>query len=97
MPSGTTRDLDGHFRFSDDPETPDTGRGNPPLVDLGVYEFAPTCVGDLDGSGRVDVADLVAVLGAWGPCEGCPQDLNGDRTVDIGDLIELLSRWGPCP
>jgi hypothetical protein len=55
----------------------------------------PTCA-DLDGSGAVDTADLVAVLAAWGPCT-CPEDLDGSGSVDTGDLIIVLAAWGPCP
>jgi len=32
-------DLDGALRFIEDPLTPDTGAGSPPIVDLGAYEF----------------------------------------------------------
>lgn len=32
-------DLDGHPRFKDDPSTPDTGAGTPPIVDMGCFEF----------------------------------------------------------
>ncbi|MCH8149259.1 MAG: hypothetical protein IH987_14960 [Planctomycetes bacterium] len=32
-------DLDGSPRFSDDPATPDTGNGIPPIVDMGAFEF----------------------------------------------------------
>jgi len=52
---------------------------------------------DLDGNGRVDIADFLALLAAWGPCNDCPNcpgDLDGDCTVGILDLLELLSRWG---
>ena len=31
-------DLDGNPRFVDDPYTPDTGNGIPPIVDMGAYE-----------------------------------------------------------
>ncbi|UCG15617.1 MAG: hypothetical protein JSV19_10015, partial [Phycisphaerales bacterium] len=31
-------DLDGNPRFADDPNTPDTGQGTPPIVDMGAYE-----------------------------------------------------------
>jgi DNA-binding beta-propeller fold protein YncE len=55
------------------------------------------CVADIDGSGTVDVADLVALLAAWGPCKGCPEDVDGDDTVGTSDLIELLAGWGACP
>ncbi len=36
-PSITT-DLAGNARFFDDPATPDTGTGTPPIVDMGAYE-----------------------------------------------------------
>ena len=54
------------------------------------------CPADLDGDGMVGPADLLALLGAWGPCPGCPEDLNGDTVVDVADLLLLLSAWGPC-
>ena len=38
LPAGTTTDLAGHPRFADLPAVPDTGRGNPPIVDIGAYE-----------------------------------------------------------
>ena len=31
-------DLDDNPRFTDDPDTPDTGQGTPPIVDIGAYE-----------------------------------------------------------
>ncbi len=39
MPVGITTDLDGNPRFVDDPATDDTGNGEPPIVDMGAYEF----------------------------------------------------------
>lgn len=41
VPAGTLVDLDGKSRFADDPATADTGLGEPPIVDLGAYEFIP--------------------------------------------------------
>jgi hypothetical protein len=38
VPEGVAVDLDGHPRFLDVPATPDTGSGDPPLVDMGAYE-----------------------------------------------------------
>jgi hypothetical protein len=55
-----------------------------------------TCAADVDGSGEVDVSDLVALMMAWGPCPGCPEDLDGDGAVGISDLIEVIVSWGPC-
>jgi len=56
---------------------------------------------DLNGDGGVDGADLGALLGAWGPCEGaCEADLNGDGAVDGADLGTLLGAWSgsqPAP
>jgi hypothetical protein len=53
------------------------------------------CPADLDGSGAVDVTDLLALLGAWGQ-SGVPADLDGSGTVDVGDLLMLLAAWGDC-
>ncbi len=60
-------------------------------------ELAPPCPADLDGSGAVDVKDLLILLGAWGPNKGHPADLDGSGAVDVKDLLELLGAWGPCP
>ena len=97
VPQGVTTDLDGNPRFVDDPDTPDTGNGAPPIVDMGAYEFRPDCIGDLDGSGDVGITDLLELLAAWGPNPGHPADLNGNGVVDINDFLELLAGWGPCP
>ena len=56
----------------------------------------PGCVGDLDGSGVIDGADLSALLGDWGTNSG-PADINGDGLVDGADLSIILSAWGSCP
>jgi len=55
------------------------------------------CVGDLNGDGVVNVSDLLALLGAWGPNEGHPADINGDGVVNVSDLLILLGAWGDCP
>jgi len=56
---------------------------------------APSCVGDLDGSGVVDGSDLSALLGDWGAKAG-PADINEDGLVDGADLTIILSAWGAC-
>ncbi|MHC4217870.1 MAG: right-handed parallel beta-helix repeat-containing protein [Planctomycetota bacterium] len=38
LPEDITTDLDGNPRFLDIPETPDTGNGDLPIVDMGAYE-----------------------------------------------------------
>ena len=52
---------------------------------------------DLNGDGGVDVADLLLLLAAWGPCDQCdqcPADLDGSCTVEVADLLVLLANWG---
>jgi len=62
------------------------------LEDLG--ETFPDCLGDLNGDGVVDGADLGVLLGGWG--QPGVADLNADGTVDGADLGALLGAWGPC-
>jgi hypothetical protein len=57
-------------------------------------ECSPPCP-DVDGSGAVDVLDLVAVLLAWGTGDR-GADVNADGTVDVADLIAVLLGWGGC-
>jgi|GEM_PF-880897 len=38
VPASVALDLGGDPRFTDDPHTPDTGHGTPPIVDMGAYE-----------------------------------------------------------
>jgi len=55
-------------------------------------------IGDIDGDGDVDTADLLALLAAWGDCPDpplmCPADFDGDGDVDTSDLLALLANWG---
>jgi len=53
----------------------------------------PVVLGDVNGDGLVDVADILAVVDAWGPCPICPEDLNGDGFVDVIDLLEVVGNW----
>jgi parallel beta-helix repeat protein len=97
VPDGIDTDLDGNPRFVDDPDTEDTGYSDPPVVDMGAYEFQIPCPWDLSGDGNVDVVDLLVVIASWGPCAGCPADFNGDGFVNVVDLLTLIGHWGPCP
>ena len=55
------------------------------------------CQGDVDGSGSVDVADLLEVIAGWGPCSGdCPADVTEDGVVDVSDVLLILAAFGAC-
>ena len=99
-------DLDGSPRFVDDPDTPGTGNGVEPFVDMGAYEFqlcpgaSGTCPWDLFPEvpdNIVGAGDLAELLGAWGLNPGHPADFNCDAFVKALDLATLLGNWGPCP
>jgi uncharacterized membrane protein len=60
------------------------------------YVLRPAAAGDVNADGAVDIADLLALLGSWGPCADCgecPADLDGDCTVGILDFLALLGSW----
>ncbi len=97
VPVGVTTDLDGNPRFVDDPNTIDSGSGDPPLVDMGAYEFQPpTCPWDCEPvpEGTVGITDFLALLAQWGGPGAC--DFDGGN-VGINDFLDLLANWGPCP
>ena len=68
----------------------------------------PNCPGDVApdscGNGTVNVEDLLAVIGGWGPCSTtggpCPDIAPlpiPDFTVNVQDLLEVIGGWGTCP
>jgi len=65
-------------------------------IDIGALEYAPPCASDITGDGQIGVADLLAVINAWGACEQCAADVNGDGIVNVSDLLAVISAWGPC-
>ncbi len=79
--------------------------GNPQsVVEAAVDDFKITqldctqTAGDLNGDGSVGVADLLVMLGAWGPCgapcpPSCPADVDGDCQVAVTDLLVVLANW----
>ncbi len=67
--------------------------------DLGGSIVEPTCEcpADLDGSGFVDVSDLLVVIDGWGPCvPGCLGDLDGDEIIGTDDILVVIADWGEC-
>ena len=65
----------------------------------GIIDACEECVGDLDGSGVVDLTDLATLLANFGAAGGASQgDLTGDGAIDLADLSMFLSRFGAvCP
>jgi hypothetical protein len=65
---------------------------------IAVYELDGVCVGDLDGDGAVDGADLGQLLAVWGMggAEPIAADLTGDGVVNADDVGVLIAAWGPC-
>lgn len=52
-------------------------------------------MGDVDGNGCADDADLLAVLFAFGQIgSGLPEDVNRDGVVDDADLLTVLFNFG---
>jgi biopolymer transport protein ExbD len=62
-------------------------------VQLGTDDFTNTGTkGDLNGDGKVDIADAVSILNVM--AEGSNDkaaDLNGDGKVDIADFVSVLN------
>jgi hypothetical protein len=76
LPVDAVTDVDGNPRFLDDPDTPDTGAGTPPIVDMGAYEFGtnnPAPVdADLNQDGQVDLRDYALFQSVF-EADGFPQ------------------------
>lgn len=92
VPTAVSTDLDGNPRFQD-------GDGDTvPTVDIGAHEAPaiPPCLADITDDLVVDVADLVALILAWGPCLDCPADIDANDIVDVGDLVAVIIAWGGC-
>jgi len=54
------------------------------------------CVGDINGDGTTDGADLAMILGTWQTSAPCA-NLNGLGLINGADLAILLGNWGHCP
>jgi hypothetical protein len=101
----TPWDLDGWLRFIDDPNTPDTGSGDPPVVDMGAFEFRGGLrPGDLNCDGTVDFGDInpfvLYLSNYWAWLQtymDCPPengDINGDgtyRQASFGDINPFVA------
>lgn len=71
-------------------------------LDTNAYLPCPGDLAPVPADGAVTFADLLVVLGGWGPCPApcetsCPGDANGDCFVDFQDVLVVLGAWGACP
>ncbi|MHC4624569.1 MAG: DUF1565 domain-containing protein, partial [Planctomycetota bacterium] len=88
----TSRDLIGHLRFIDDPNTSDTGGGTSPIVDMGAYEFILEIYVDDDAvddpePGEPDIGDPNEDGSSRHPFDSIQEAI--DVSVD-GDTIVVL-------
>ncbi|MCP4759956.1 MAG: hypothetical protein GY876_10925 [Planctomycetes bacterium] len=79
--------------------------GTPSVVEAGIDNLqldiytcddVVPCDGDIDGSGAVDVNDVLLILGVFGEQTNGPEDIDGDGWVTVKDLLILIGTWGPC-
>ncbi|MCB9846947.1 MAG: hypothetical protein H6814_00895 [Phycisphaeraceae bacterium] len=75
-----------------------SGGSTPSFTVSAPMDGAPPCLGDINGDGVIDTADLGILLGDFGAHGVLPTDLNGDNTVDTADLGILLGIFNTvCP
>ncbi|MHC4948478.1 MAG: hypothetical protein ACYTG1_09475 [Planctomycetota bacterium] len=58
----------------------------------------PACPTDATSDLVTDVADLLFILGYWGPVANPWDrgDTNGDAMIDVTDMLAVMAAWGPC-
>ena len=72
-----------------------TMSANSPAISVYTNITAISCPSDVNGSGTVDVDDLLALIAGWGGADPA-LDINGSGNVDVDDLLILIGAWGPC-
>jgi len=86
VPTGTVVDIEGNPRFMDDPDSPDTGAGTAPIVDMGAYEFGslnpPLVNADLDNDGDIDLFDYALFQQAF-------MSLGGPMPAARAEVVEF--------
>jgi len=86
VPIGITTDLDGKPRFSDDPDTTDTGNGTPPIVDMGAYEFAGGIAkyhpADTNSDYVISMLEILGYIDQWAV-----------GNVSMLEVLEAIDLW----
>ncbi len=64
-----------------------------------IFHGTPPCLGDLDGNGFSDLADVMALLASYGLCAAeagfAPEaDFDNSGCIDLADLSRLLEAFG---
>jgi cysteine-rich repeat protein len=85
VPVGVTTDLDGNPRFVDDPGTPDTGNGTPPMTDMGAYEYEACGNGVVDPGEECDDGSDNSDTQPDACRTNCTAASCGDEVVDSGE------------
>ncbi|MHC5001883.1 MAG: hypothetical protein ACYTJ0_02055 [Planctomycetota bacterium] len=79
------------------PGTPLVVIGSETIIGFDAAAPPPPCPADVDGTGVVDVDDLVAVILDWGTDGSAHNsDVDGSGTVDVDDIVVVILTWGPC-
>jgi hypothetical protein len=86
-------DLNGNPRRWDDPQTPDTGLGSAPIVDMGAYEFQrPGCSADFNADGQLDFFDYLDFAQAFAS-DDPSADFNTDGQIDFFDYLDFAAAF----
>ncbi|MHC5113007.1 MAG: FG-GAP-like repeat-containing protein [Planctomycetota bacterium] len=98
MAAGTTPDELATADLDGDGDA-DFATANKDSNNLSVF-INQTCTpagtpGDVNGDGLANFADILQIIGAWGPCTGCPEDLSGNGQVDFADILLVIGNWTP--
>ena len=98
IPAGIILDHRGEPRRRDDPGTPDTGLGPPPVVDIGALEFQPAaCYPDCNGDQQLNLADFGCFTTRFALGEPYA-DCNGDGARNLADFACFTTKFAlGCP
>ncbi|USN98271.1 MAG: hypothetical protein H6810_08790 [Phycisphaeraceae bacterium] len=93
-------DFAGNPRFTDDPDTADTGVGPAPVVDAGAFEYQPAaaCLADLaEPFGLLDLNDVLAFISGF-TTQDPIADLDSNGLFDLVDVTTFVSSFlAGCP
>ena len=67
--------------------------GNSPVATELSLVFQNGCPEDINGSGMVEIDDILAVLTQFGCTGNCTGDLDGDGDVDVADGLQVLGAF----